>query len=116
MTEDLRRRTEALVAAAVQEIDALERDLEAVTSASASADVDDEHDPEGATLAFERQQVAALLDQARRTATAARRALERLDHGDYGMCQTCGGPIGVARLQARPASTTCIDCARTLRP
>jgi RNA polymerase-binding transcription factor DksA len=37
-------------------------------------------------------------------------ALERLDAGTYGICVECGREIGAERLQARPASRTCITC------
>jgi len=37
-------------------------------------------------------------------------ALERLDEGEYGVCEDCGGSIGLARLQAKPSVSLCIDC------
>ena len=40
------------------------------------------------------------------------RALEKLDDGTYGACDSCGEPILPARLRAAPESTVCIDCAR----
>jgi RNA polymerase-binding protein DksA len=40
-------------------------------------------------------------------------ALERVDAGTYGTCERCGQPIGEDRLDARPAATTCIRCARS---
>jgi RNA polymerase-binding transcription factor DksA len=43
---------------------------------------------------------------------SARRALERIDKGSYGECVRCGGDIAPARLEARPESALCIDCAR----
>ncbi len=39
------------------------------------------------------------------------RALEKLESGDYGSCEKCGGEIGEARLEAMPAARACIDCA-----
>ena len=53
-------------AAALAQIEALTREFDEVVAASQSSNADDEHDPEGATIAFERQQVVALLEQARR--------------------------------------------------
>lgn len=35
-------------------------------------------------------------------------ALERMDHGAYGICEACGEPIPVERLKANPAAATCI--------
>src|ERR1700761_6611211 len=43
----------------------LEREFSGIVTAAQSANTDDEHDPEGATIAWERQHVVALLDQAR---------------------------------------------------
>ena len=40
-----------------------------------------------------------------------RMALQRIDNGSYGTCVTCGKEIAAARLQARPISTRCIECA-----
>ena len=81
-------------------------------AASRASNADDEHDPEGATIAFERQQVAALLAQARQRLADVDDALARAATGDYGTCESCGRPIAPERLAARPAARTCIDCAR----
>ena len=37
-------------------------------------------------------------------------ALQRLDDGEYGYCESCGEEIGIKRLEARPTATLCIDC------
>jgi len=37
-------------------------------------------------------------------------ALERIEDGSYGVCETCGEEIGIGRLQARPVATHCIEC------
>jgi RNA polymerase-binding transcription factor DksA len=94
------------------QIDALTREFDGVVAASAASNADDEHDPEGATIAFERQQVAALLDQARRRLADVDDALARAAAGDYGRCAECGREIAAERLAARPQARTCIDCAR----
>jgi RNA polymerase-binding transcription factor len=72
---------------------------------------DDEHDPEGHTIAFERQQVAALLREARSRLLQLDHALVRLDDGSYGLCEVCGNPIGEERLRALPGAERCIECA-----
>jgi DnaK suppressor protein len=41
------------------------------------------------------------------------KALERVDEGEYGMCESCGAPITYRRLLARPVATLCIDCKTT---
>ena len=98
--------------AARAQIAALTREFDAVVDASRQSNADDEHDPEGATIAFERQQVAALLARARARLTDVEAALARRDAGGYGVCESCGRPIAPERLAARPAARTCIDCAR----
>ena len=99
-------------AAALAQIEALTREFDEVVAASKASNADDEHDPEGATIAFERQQVVALLEQAQRRLADVDAALARREAGDYGRCETCGRSIGAERLAARPAARTCIDCAR----
>ena len=99
-------------AAVVAQIAALTREFDAVVAASKASNADDEHDPEGATIAFERQQLAALLAAARQRLADVDAALERRAAGDYGICATCGRPIAPERLAVRPAARTCIDCAR----
>jgi DnaK suppressor protein len=99
-------------AAALAQIEALTREFDSVVAASKTSNADDEHDPEGATIAFERQQVVALLDQARRRLADVDAALAHSEAGDYGICETCGRPIAPERLAARPAARTCITCAR----
>jgi RNA polymerase-binding transcription factor DksA len=99
-------------AAAEAQIAALAREFDAVVAASQASNADDEHDPEGATIAFERQQVVALLDAARRRLDEVDAALARRAEGRYGVCESCGRPIAPGRLAVRPAARTCIDCAR----
>jgi DnaK suppressor protein len=94
---------------------ALERELAGIAEAAAQPGTDDEHDPEGATLAFEREHTAALLAGAREQIAQIDAAIGRLDEGTYGTCVRCGGPVGEDRLAARPAAATCVRCARRAR-
>jgi RNA polymerase-binding transcription factor len=86
-------------------------DYAGIVEASADSNADDEHDPEGSTIAFERSQVGALVDQARAHLAEVDAALERVEDGTYGVCESCGQPIAPARLEARPVARTCITCA-----
>jgi DnaK suppressor protein len=101
-----RRRAEAAA-----EVVALEGDLRAVFEASRESNADDEHDPEGSTIAYERAQLTAVLDATRRRLTDLDEALARLDLGTYGVCERCGRPIPAERLEARPSARTCVACA-----
>jgi DnaK suppressor protein len=95
----------------ISAIIALTRDFEGIVGATADVATDDEHDPEGATIAFERAQVSGLLEQARGRLADINDALDRIAQGRYGRCEDCGQPISTARLAARPAARTCISCA-----
>lgn len=92
-------------------IDALGRRLDGIIESSRYTTNDDEHDPEGVTVAFERAQTAGLLERARSELRALDAADERLAAGTYGDCVRCGRPIAPERLDALPAVTTCIQCA-----
>ena len=95
---------------------ALDREFTAIAEAASAPGTDDEHDPEGATLAFERQHTAALREQALAQVAEIDAALGRLDDETYGICVRCGQPIGEDRLAARPAAATCLRCARLSEP
>lgn len=89
----------------------LRRTFQEVVEASAESNADDEHDPEGATIAFERSQLAALIHQAERHLDDLTDARDRVASGRYGVCESCSQAISTARLDARPATRTCIVCA-----
>ncbi len=102
-------------AAALAQIAALTGEFDAVVAASRSSNADDEHDPEGATIAFERQQVAALLAQARRRLADVDAAVTAVEAGTYGRCERCDQPIPDERLEALPAARLCMECKRQAR-
>lgn len=98
-------------AQALRQLASLDADLDSMMAATEDSNADDEHDPEGQTIAFERAQVAALRGAASRRIEELDQALQRMDQGSYGRCERCAGPIGDERLRARPAARTCIGCA-----
>jgi DnaK suppressor protein len=100
-----------LRASTAAEAATLARDLEALFAASRDSNADDEHDPEGATIGFERAQLTALLAAARERIAEVDDALRRVDTGTYGVCERCGRPIAEQRLAARPFARCCIACA-----
>ncbi|MEU9781211.1 TraR/DksA C4-type zinc finger protein [Streptomyces phaeochromogenes] len=57
-----------------------------------------------------RESEMALAANAREMLEQDERALERLDAGTYGLCESCGNPIGKARMQAFPRATLCVEC------
>ena len=62
------------------------------------------------TKAFEREHELALTQQARAMLDQGERALTLIDAGTYGVCESCGKPIGKARLLAFPRATLCVEC------
>lgn len=108
-------RLAALRAETVELTTALRRRLDGIIESAAHTTNDDEHDPEGVTVAFERAQVADLLARARGELRAVDAALERLAAGTYGTCRRCGQPIAAERLDALPATAICIRCANRRR-
>ncbi|WP_456694709.1 TraR/DksA family transcriptional regulator [Aeromicrobium sp. P5_D10] len=97
--------------ATLSRLSTLTHDFDEIVAASRDSNADDEHDPEGSTIAFERSQVGALVAQARRHLAEIEAAYSRLADGVYGSCELCGRPIAEARLIARPVARTCIRCA-----
>jgi len=66
---------------------------------------------DGTTEAVERLATTATARSIAASIAEIDRALHRLDAGEYGSCEVCGGVIPEARLEARPAAGTCVDCA-----
>jgi len=60
--------------------------------------------------AFEREHEIALTYNARELLAQTERALARIEAGTYGSCESCGEPIGKARLQAFSRATLCVTC------
>ncbi|GAA2517949.1 TraR/DksA family transcriptional regulator [Rarobacter incanus] len=101
-------RADALTAAVARE-----RDIGSLIEASRGSNGDDEHDPEGATIGFERAQASSIARGARARLDEIDRALAKLDAGTFGACEYCGKPIGAGRLAARPYARLCVDCQRS---
>jgi DnaK suppressor protein len=59
---------------------------------------------------FQREHELALTQNARELLEQSERALARMDDGTFGVCASCGQPIGKARLQAFPRATLCVTC------
>ena len=88
----------------------LDRDVAALVDATHDSP-DDEHDPEGTTIGFERAQASTLRDDAVAALAALDRAADALQAGTIGTCRACGGPVAFERLLARPATDRCVGCA-----
>ena len=71
----------------------------------------DQHPADHASETFEREKDLTILGSIGDQVDEIDAALERLDNGTYGKCESCGKPIGDDRLEARPASRFCIEDA-----
>ncbi len=94
-----------------ERLEGLVREHERIVEASQGDNSDDEHDPEGQTIAWDRAQTEALIAEAREQLTLIEVAERRLADGWDGRCEACGHPIPHERLLARPTTTRCVHCA-----
>jgi RNA polymerase-binding transcription factor DksA len=113
---DVRELIDAERKTTLSRIESMTAEFDEIVAASAGSNGDDEHDPEGSTIAYERARVTALLLEARTYLHELGRALARLDDGRYWTCERCGNPIAPERLAARPATNVCIACATSVHP
>ena len=63
-----------------------------------------------ATMESDRNSMLRIRDRERKLIFKIQEALQRLDAGEYGICEECGEEIGIERLKARPVTTLCIEC------
>lgn len=96
---------------AMARLEAVERRVEDLRRERADEPADDEHDPDGPTLSSEWTMAQAQREVVEAALVEIDAAMERLRAGSYGFCISCGRPIPSARLEARPAAPTCLDCA-----
>lgn len=71
----------------------------------------DDNFADSAAATTERSEALALIDSARERLAEADAAIEAMDAGEYGTCAVCGIQIPEARLEARPMSIRCVECA-----
>ena len=100
LNEEIVRLEEELVAA--------EEGLAGLIRDSGDGAGDDQADAGSKT--FEREHEMSLANNAREMLLQVQHALARLDAGTYGICESCGKPIGKYRLQAFPRATLCLAC------
>ncbi len=63
-----------------------------------------------ASLESDRNFELRMRDRERKLIAKMQEAIKRIDDGEFGICEVCGGPISEKRLMARPVTTLCIDC------
>ncbi len=65
-----------------------------------------------AALESDRNFLLRIRDRERKLINKIRDALERIEEGEYGICEACGEDISIERLKARPVTTLCIECKK----
>ncbi len=104
----LRQQLQAEIAGLAADISAAESAI-AERLGDAVGDAGDDQADAGAKT-FQREHELALTQNARELLELSERALARIDEGTFGVCESCGQPIGKARLQAVPRATLCVTC------
>ena len=105
---EVRAELEADVTRLREEIQLAESDLVDLMSDPLDGAGDDQAD--AGAKSYERDQEITLTNNARAVLLQNLHALERIDDGSYGVCESCGNPIGKLRLQAYPRSSLCVSC------
>ncbi len=67
-----------------------------------------------ASMEYERNSILRICDRESRLIKKIKVALAKIEEGIYGICETCGDPIPVARLKARPVAAHCIGCKQRM--
>lgn len=105
---EIRHDLERDIARALADLKTAEEDLQGLIWDAGDGSGDDQADAGAKT--YEREQELALADNAREVLRQNEHALERIADGTYGVCESCGKPVGKLRLQAFPRATLCMPC------
>ncbi len=90
------------------EVDEAEAELSQLMRDSGDGAGDDQADAGAAT--WEREHEMSLTANARDLLEQTAHALARIESEDYGLCESCGNPVGKMRLMAFPRATLCMTC------
>src|SRR5687767_7494251 len=108
--------TQSLRAELERERDELSQRLADLGFGDGGAGLDyDANFADSSQVTAERGEAEALANTLRETLTEVEHALEKMDGGSYGLCESCGKAIAAPRLEAMPAARFCIDCASKQR-
>lgn len=108
----IRRRLEEERQHLLEEIAEFEGELADSTGEQPEENSHSLHMAESAAYTFDREMELTLGENARHALAHIERALEKLAHGTYGLCDSCGKRIDEGRLEAVPYAELCIDCQR----
>ncbi|MGD2102267.1 MAG: TraR/DksA C4-type zinc finger protein [Acidimicrobiia bacterium] len=113
--ERFRKRLEQEKERLEEQIEDYERDLENARLTESSSDRSpDPGNAEASSMKLEYAKELSIEQNTLDLLSKANHALSRIDAGTYGVCESCGGPIPVERLEVLPYSTVCVACASRL--
>jgi len=92
------------------EVELSEADAELTSLLRYSGDGAGDDQADSGSSALEREQELTMLNNTKDLLDQNRRALERVGQAGFGTCESCGGPIGKARVQAFPRASLCVAC------
>ena len=122
VADDAAMRSEELLAAlraerddALRRVAVFDEVVADLVEARGDADTDDEHDPEGSTVSWDRATQEVTARAAREHLAEIDAAIARVTAGWDGRCADCGKLIPPARLAARPSADRCVRCAGARR-
>lgn len=93
-----------------EQMDQLLRDADKTVSEMTDEKTNFPDPTDRASLESDRNFELRIRDRERKLINKIREAIDRLEEGEFGVCEGCGEEIGEARLRARPVTTLCIDC------
>jgi DnaK suppressor protein len=95
----------------LEHLESIESELSTTRAVRANGGDDDEHDPDGIPLSSVLQLLEGQKMRAVHQIREAETALSDLVNGQYGICKKCSQRITSARLEVRPTTRTCMECA-----
>ncbi|MEU4823735.1 MULTISPECIES: TraR/DksA family transcriptional regulator [Actinomadura] len=96
-----------------EQVQGLRSEIAASASQIAEGDASDgagDDQADAGAKTYEREHELALAYNSQDLLAQIERAVQRMDAGTYGICESCARPIGKARLQAFPRATLCVTC------
>lgn len=97
-------------------IEEYERELEIARLTESSSDRSpDPGNAEASSMKLEYAKELSIEQNTLDLLSKVNHALERIEAGKYGNCESCGNPIPVERLDVLPYATLCVECAAKVR-
>lgn len=114
-SQALKQIKEALIGQRAELADQLQAEAQAFSSSESEIATEirsDENPAEAGSATFEREKHLSIANNVQDLIVKSSKALEKIDQGSYGICESCGKPISADRLKALPHAVMCIECKK----